>query len=277
MPLIRPQIMDLAACRYVVRWRQRVRWILLLALAAGGAVGCRGAVDDTAAQRFAAANQAFAAAESRQQFLEVANRYQEILDQGVLSGAVLYNQGNAWMRAGEVGRAIASYRRALRFRPRDPQLAANLRSAVSATAVPVDSAPVWGYLFFWQNWLSYPEKFVLTTALLVVTLILGLLMRFPAVGAVSRRCALLSGALWTLSLLSTGWDWHRFERIEHGVVIVDEVIPRKGNSENYEPAFTEVVREGAEFQVLARRGDWLHIRLGTSGDAWVERRDVVTY
>ena len=60
-------------------------------------------------------------------------------------------------------------------------------------------------------------------------------------------------------------------------MIVDEVIPRKGNSENYEPAFTEVVREGAEFQVLARRGDWLHIRLGTSGDAWVERRDVVTY
>ena len=80
-----------------------------------------------------------------------------------------------------------------------------------------------------------------------------------------------------LSLLSTGWDWYRFERLEHGVVIVDEVTARKGNSENYEPAFTEAVREGAEFQVLERRGDWLRIRLGTSGDAWVERRDVVTY
>ncbi|MBB74859.1 MAG: hypothetical protein CMJ75_10140 [Planctomycetaceae bacterium] len=254
-----------------------MRWALLLVLAAGGAVGCRGAVDATAAQRFDEANQAFAAAESREQFLEIANRYQAILDQDVVSGAVLYNQGNAWMRAGEAGRAIASYRRALRFRPRDPQLAANLRSALSSTAVPAEPTPFLGYLFFWQNWLSYPEKFLVTTTLLSVTLLLGILMRFSAVGTACRRGALLSGLLWALSLLSTGWDWHRFERIEHGVVVVEEVTARKGNSENYEPAFTEAVREGAEFQVLARRGDWLHIRLGGSGDAWVESRDVVTY
>lgn len=277
MPSIRFQIVYPADCHSPAWWRECVRWILLLVLAAGGAVGCRRAVDAAASQRFEEANRAFAAAASREQFLEVANRYQVILDQGVLSGAVLYNQGNAWMRAGEVGRAIASYRRARQFRPRDPQLAANLRSALASTAAPVDSAPLLGYLFFWQNWLSYPEKFLLTTVLLIVALLFGLLMRFPAVGTVSRRCALLSGALWVLSLLSAGWDWHRFDRIEHGVVIADEVTARKGNSENYEPAFTEAIREGAEFQVLTRRGDWLHIRIGTSGDAWVERRDVVTY
>ena len=253
------------------------RWVLLLTLAGWASPGCRDAVESTASRRFEEANQAFAAADSSEDFLGVANRYQAILDQGVLSGALLYNQGNAWMRAGETGRAIASYRRALRFWPRDPQLAANLRSALSSTSAPVDHMPLLGYLFFWQNWLSYPEKFFLVTALLVVTLILGILTQFPVAGRIGKRCGLLSGVLLVLLLVSTAWDWHRFERVEHGVVIADEVTARKGNSENYEPAFTEALHEGAEFQVLERRGDWLHIRIDGSGDAWVERRAIVTY
>ena len=38
-----------------------------------------------------------------------AAKAQEILDAGVTSGVVLYNQGNAFMRAGQTGRAIACY------------------------------------------------------------------------------------------------------------------------------------------------------------------------
>ena len=47
--------------------------------------------------------------------------------------AVLYNQGNAWMRAGATGRALAAYRQAQRYRPRDPYLAANLQNALAAS------------------------------------------------------------------------------------------------------------------------------------------------
>ena len=42
-----------------------------------------------------------------------------------------YNLGNAYFRAGEYGRAIAAYRKAKPYRPRDPYLEANLRQALS--------------------------------------------------------------------------------------------------------------------------------------------------
>ena len=79
----------------------------------------------------------------------------------------------------------------------------------------------------------------------------------------------LTAALLTLLLaISTAWDWHRFDQTTHGVVTSDQVTVRKGNSTNYEPAFTEPFDEGTEFVTARaprrlasnprpRRRDWL--------------------
>ena len=55
--------------------------------------------------------------------------YQSLLDRGIRSGAILYNQGNAFMKAGHRGQAIAAYLEAKRYLPRNPYLDANLRFA----------------------------------------------------------------------------------------------------------------------------------------------------
>ena len=52
------------------------------------------------------------------------------LDRGQISGAVLYNQGNAFMQAGQRGRAIAAYRQARRYLGPDLFLEANLAYAL---------------------------------------------------------------------------------------------------------------------------------------------------
>ena len=61
-------------------------------------------------QKFQAAQQAFDDARKPEEFAKAAMLDQEILDRWGLSGPVLYNQGNAWMQAGQPGRAVASYR-----------------------------------------------------------------------------------------------------------------------------------------------------------------------
>ena len=85
---------------------------------------------------------------------------QEILDRGLLSGAVLYNQGNAFMRAGQRGRAIAAYRQARRYlgpirswRPIWP---------TPWEISPARRRPLVEHLLFWQDWISYPAKFQLS-------------------------------------------------------------------------------------------------------------------
>jgi tetratricopeptide (TPR) repeat protein len=65
-----------------------------------------------------------------------AGRYREAIelyDQAVQSGqttaALFYNLGNAWFRAGDLGRAILNYERALVLEPQHPEADANRRLA----------------------------------------------------------------------------------------------------------------------------------------------------
>ena len=115
----------------------KVGLILLLTVLSAWTAGCARSPDMESAQQFQAAQATFDAAETPEDFLRAAGLYQAILDRGYQSGAVLYNQGNAFMRAGQRGRAIACYRQAQRYRPRDPYLDHNLRYALgSSTPTP---------------------------------------------------------------------------------------------------------------------------------------------
>ena len=120
------------------------RTLVLLSLVAGSLAassGCGGRVDPTMFSQFQRAQEAFDQAQQPDEFLRVAALYQEMLDTGLVSGAVLYNQGNAFMRAGQRGRALACYRQAVRYRPRDPYLAANLNYALGSVATSTAEGP----------------------------------------------------------------------------------------------------------------------------------------
>ncbi len=51
------------------------------------------------AQKFQAAQAAFDRASKPEDFEKAALMYQELIEDGAVSGAVFYNQGNAWMKA----------------------------------------------------------------------------------------------------------------------------------------------------------------------------------
>jgi tetratricopeptide (TPR) repeat protein len=245
-------------------------------LALGLSSGCGRGVDLDVSRTFQEAQETFDDAQEPEDFLRAAGLYQSILDRGVVSGVVLYNQGNAYMQAGQRGRAIAAYRQAQRYRPRDPYLEANLLYALGSETPVAGRRPVIEYLLFWQNWLSYPEKFRLAAAAAAVAFALGVL-------AIVRRRRLFTlwavgGLVLTLLLaFSAGYDWRRFDGIVHGTIVREEVIVRKGNADSYEPAFTEPLTEGAEFLRVEDRGDWLLIRLSGNEEGWVREDDVVLY
>ena len=55
--------------------------------------------------------------------------FEEAAASGVVNGKLYYNAGNAWFKAGELGRAVLWYKRAERLMPADPDLAYNLGRA----------------------------------------------------------------------------------------------------------------------------------------------------
>jgi len=226
------------------------RLILLLALPLGG--GCLERGDPQAAAIF-------------QQAQQTCDR---------AAAAVLYHQGNALMRAGQRGRAIAAYRQAQRYRPRDPHLEANLLSATGGEPAP--RRAILEYLLFWQDWLGYGEKFTLCGAAAVATFLLGL-----AASLLRRRrlsqLALAALAATLLLAFSAGYDWYRYQYLVHGVTTQRETVARKGYAESYEPALTAPLPEGTEFLVVQRRGGWLLVQLAGGQEGWLPEKAAVLY
>ncbi len=237
--------------------------------------GCGSPPDLETSRLFQSAEQIFAAAESPEEFAEAAAVYQEILDNGFHSGSVFYNQGNAWMQAGETGRAIAAYRQAKRHLPRDPYLDANLRTALAGSHLQPERS-VLDYVFFWQTSVSYTEKLVTTTVLLALVLLLAVTYQLSRHRVPLRRMTYAALILLIVSTAAAGRDWQLYERTIRGVITA-ETTARKGGSETYEPAFTQSLPDGTEFELISRRNDWIHARFGQTGTGWISSLDCVTY
>lgn len=231
-------------------------------------VGCGRAADLDRARRFDEANRVYVQGDAAR----AAALYRALVDEGLSSGAVLYNLGNAEAKAGRRGEAIAAYRQALRFRPDDPYLRANLESALGRPLG--EERTLVDHLFFWQRWVSVPGRWRLLAA--------GATLAF-ALGVAARLRRRLAPAAWAalgvtvVLAASAALGWIETEATRHGVVTADEVIARKGDAETFPPAFTEPLGEGTEFTVVELRTDWVLIRLPASLEAWLPAGSVSIY
>jgi hypothetical protein len=225
-------------------------------------------------------------AEQSAEFKRVAIMYQGLLDKGIRSGQLYYNQGNAWFYAGERGRAIVAYRLALRYLPRDAKIQANLRVAGGGNINAAEDADLSGgrvsiieYLFFWQNWFGVHQKVFYSGLLSFFLFVVGLVVLFIRRGYYRffRRFAIFLLVVTLISLISTAYDWYRFECFSYAVISVEDAQPRKGNSDQYDKAFTRPVPLGTNATVIGDRGEWLHLRFGSMQEGWLPKSQVVVY
>src|SRR5262249_48670461 len=147
-------------------------------------------------------------AKSSDDALRAAADFETALTLGGENGAVLHGLGNAWMKAGRKGEAIATWRRALRYLPRDPYLRANLAPALGHRLAD-EERPLIRTLLFWHDSISYPEKGRLLVALMAATCALFLMARLePRARGFARPAALVFAAATLLAALSFAVDVH---------------------------------------------------------------------
>jgi tetratricopeptide (TPR) repeat protein len=224
---------------------------------------------------FVRALELFDAAKSPADYRQSAALLESLLADGYRNGAVYYNLGNGYFRAGEYGRAIAAYRKAKPYRPRDPYLEANLREALSVAPgrLPESPAPWWSHVLFWSGWLSFPEKAYGAFAGFVLSALAasaGMLLRRPRA---YWLCAVLVLFAAVLSV-DAGLAYADMTSSRHAVV-TRETIARKGIGKDYEPALDQPLKDGAEFTILSDHGDWIFGHFEGIGDGWLRRDDTV--
>ena len=76
--------------------------------------------------------------------------YEAIVDKGYISGRLFYNLGNAYFKAGELGRAVLNYNRAQKLMPYDKDVTYNLAVANGYVKDKIDTVPE----FFLSRWIK---------------------------------------------------------------------------------------------------------------------------
>jgi hypothetical protein len=196
--------------------------------------------------------------------------YESLLAHGFENGHLHFNLGNAYLRNGDLGRAIAAYRRAQVFLPRDQDVRANLdfarKSAKDALRPPAPD-PVFSTLIFWHYGLSRTE---LAVAVVVVNLLLWtvlILRLFRRESEVLRWVfmALVLLVLATVGSLGVHYLWPR----EVAVIIPQEIEVRSGT--NVRDVVLFKLHAGTEVRLVDRLEGSIRIALPEEGQGgWIE-------
>lgn len=215
---------------------------------------------------FSAANQLYA----KGKFADAASAYEKILQSGASSANLLFNDGNAEFKSGNLGKAIAAFRRAEMLAPRDSEIRANLnfvRNQVQDATVRESR---------WQNWLgnfSLNEWTMFAAILFWLTFILLATKQIrPALAPKIRG---LTNALILLTILCVcifGIEVENHFSNSTAIVISPQTQVRSGPFDDAQNSFA--VRDGAELSVLDRHDDWVQIADGAGKSGWLNKSQI---
>lgn len=207
-------------------------------------------------------------------YAEAVRTYEALTAAGWGGGHLWYNLGNAYLRTGQLGPAIASYLRSRASLPRDPDVEANLTFARRSTqdAVPaVTVAPVWRTLFFWHFNLSRSEILFLTVLANVGFWTLLALRLFKPDAESLRWGSWLALAL--LLMFGGSWAAHWLSPQQIAVIKSAEVDVHTGTGHDTVVQFK--LHAGTEARWDERRGEWVRIALPDGKQGWLHQDDVV--
>lgn len=242
--------------------RRRVLWFALalwMGAASGFAAGLEVAFD--------AANKLY----EENKFADAAAAYEKILAEGNRAGAIYYNLGTAYYKAGQLGRAIAAYRQAEQLLPRDAGLRANLQFVRQRVSGEEKSpASLWKS---WMSLLTLNEGAVLAAAALWLWFLLLAAREFrPAWKKFLRGYTLTAGVLAALLAGCLGLAAYARFGETSAVVVAREAVVRFGPLEESQTAFT--LPDGSEVTVLDAKDNWLMVRERSKRVGWLKRSQV---
>jgi len=201
--------------------------------------------------------------------------YETLLESGHESGPIFYNLGNARLRTGDLGGAIAAYLSSQSVMPRSEDVRANLAFARQSTKdaiEPHQSAAVVRTLFFWHFGLSKKE---LLQGAFIVNLLFWMFLAWRFARPQSelpRWAAMVTFAVLVALGASAALRLAAPRRV--AVVSPEEISVHAGIGRDAVVRFK--LHAGTEMQWLETRDEWLRVELPDGKQGWVSSDDVHT-
>jgi tetratricopeptide (TPR) repeat protein len=229
------------------------------------AAGVRGE-EATPQTAFFAGNQAYAGGN----YDAAIRAYDSVLASGQESGGLFFNLGNAFFKDGQLGRAIASYERARRLLPRDPDVQANLQYAREQAGVEQAERPLWKRLAFPFATRANGTELAVLASLCWVALWVVLTVRLlvPRLRVGLGRAAAVAAACYLALAGSLGLRLAELELRDAAVVTA------AGETQvRFEPSPTGTehfpVAAGTTLDVTEERDGWLQVRRDDGRRGWI--------
>lgn len=199
--------------------------------------------------------------------------YEALVQEGIEDAQLSFNLGNAYVRQGQLGRAIAAYRSSEKLAPRDQDVRKNLelvRAQVSDAVTPPGPSAIATTLFFWHFALSTRESLIVAV---LANLGLFLVLALRRVGLARSLTPFALPTFIVLELLFVpSWGVKALAPSDVAVVRVPEAQVHASHQSDAVVRF--VLHDGAEARVTERNDTWARIELADGKQGWVELNSV---
>jgi tetratricopeptide (TPR) repeat protein len=205
-------------------------------------------------------------------YAEAVTLYNNLLHTGSVSEALYFNRGNAFLKMGQLGKAIASYRQAEQLAPRDAELRANLQFARTQAR---GGSPA--RVNYWRRWLEIMTlnewTFLAAAAFWLLFVLLALMQWRPELkSALKAPVAIVALAFIFFSVCLAG-SLNQNYFTKSAIVVTGEAEVRNGPLD--ESQSTYKVRDGVELGILDTKDGWYRVidQAGRSG--WLRQEQVL--
>jgi tetratricopeptide (TPR) repeat protein len=214
---------------------------------------------------FEKANQEYA----QGRFKESISSYEALVRTGQWSANLFYDLGNAYFRAGDFGRAILNYERALALERHHPEATANLQIARDeAHALELQQSWLQRHLQFASvNQYCIATAIAVWLAIFVVVILIFARRRSGTMIAMLIFCLLISSvAIYAVYTLERGTNGSGL-----AIVTGKEVQARLATADTANSVLA--LPPGSEIKILSTRGDWIYAALPNDLRGWIPAKN----
>ena len=198
--------------------------------------------------------------------------FEHLAEEGIDSGPLCYNLGNAYLKNGSLGYALLWYERALKRTPNDPDLRFNYDYALTLTKDEQgeQTSPLLHILFFWKYQLS-PETIRWIALALNAVLWISLAVLVIRKKHLLRPSIVLIAAATLLFSATAVFNYVEAIRIRYAVILPAQVSVRSGFTDSATQLF--VLHAGTKVRLERQSDDYILIQYTEDKIGWVKRSD----
>ena len=212
------------------------------------------------------------------EYQKAAEVYEDLIAEGYSGAELLYNLGNAWYRAGDRGKAILNYERALRLQPYDQEIIDNLaivREELTDEVIELEPFFLYRWWRFLLNILSATGWTIIGLIVLWAAFYFGYQYLYGR-ERVLRKAGFIKGLTllaFGLLILFIAFQKHLLEEDSGAAIILAAEAPLCSAPNDPETALI-TLHAGTKVYLVDKIGEWQLVRLVNGDEGWINEQTI---